>query len=359
MRQTSTMPHASSFRARRRGAALVFAIGILGIFSVLAMGYVRGASLTIDNADFVVRKARARAISAGGVNAAIGNLHKLVLNGRTGDGLGTATYDLPTYNRVIEGDNPSLQMLENRKAEAVVSVSDESGKVNLNHAPASVLQAVLGVEGATARNITSSLPPAGASGQWLACPEDLLSRQLLTQQQYAAVDASLITTYTVPDHAHAEKYLNLNQSSPKVWSALFGVPLEVAQQAYDKRPFTSLDGLLTALGKMPAPTPPPATETPPADPNATVDPAAVPAAAPPAPAPAPEPPLPAAVTSAVAFESRTFRILSEGSYVNTATKYTGPEARARVEAVVHFDDNGNYTVVYWSENGPEAAQAPA
>ena len=236
-----------------RGSALVLAIGLLALFSMLALGYIRSSSITLDGADYRVREIRAAEIATAGVNAGIGELQKVVREGRKSDALGTLNITLPTYGAIKDaGEAVQLEPLDDRKAEAVVALSDESGRVNLNHAPASVLQAVLGVDGATARAITASLPSAGApDGKWLATPEDLLNRKLLTPEQFAKVDRSLITTVTVTDHAKPEKYLNVNQASPKTLAALFGVPLEVAQQAYDKRPYTTLDGLLGALGKLP------------------------------------------------------------------------------------------------------------
>ena len=61
------------------------------------------------------------------------------------------------------------------------------------------------------------------------------------------------------------------------------------------------------------------------------------------------------MTSAVSFASRCFRLVSEGTYATTSGNSEGKRARARVEAVVQFDDAGNYTFVYWSESPASAA----
>lgn len=332
---------------RERGSALVFAIGLLAIFFVFGVAYVSRGILTLDAADLAVREARAREIATGGIYAAVGELSRGVLNGREGDVLGNVTYALPTYESIYGGTQVSLQALDNRKAEALVTISDESGKVNLNHAPASVLQSVLGVDGATARAITASLPSAGnASGQWLAAPEDLIARGLLTPEQYAQVNPALITTYTVLDHDNPSSHININRAAAEVWAALFGVPLDTAQKAYVKRPFTAVDGLLEALGKLP-----PAPEVAPVAYDANGQP--IPAV----PAPPAEPPVPASVTGTLSFASRCFRLVSEGTYAITTGGTEGKRARARVEAVVQFDDSGHYTFVYWSE--APASQTPA
>ncbi len=320
---------------RERGSALVFAIGMLAIFFALGVAYVNSGTLVLADADYDVRAARAREIAAAGIQAAVGDLQKGVLNGRVNDALGKATYAIPAYGAINDGDAPTLKVLSNRKSEAEVTLSDESGKVNLNHAPASLLQAVLGVDGAAARAIRGSLPgPGNAEGQWLALPEDLISRKLLAAEKFAQVNPELVTTFTVADHAHPEQHVNVNKAAAEVWAALFNVPLDTAQKAYVKRPFTTMDGLLEALGKVPPP---------PADPNAV----------PVAPV---EPPVPASVTSLVCFESRTFRLVSEGLYANTTAGRDHLRARARVEAVVTFDENGNYTFVYWSEAKPDTAR---
>lgn len=318
-----------------RGSALIFAMGLLIVFFALGIAYVNSSSLVLANADYDVRAIRARELAAAGVQAAVGDLRKGFLNGRVNEALGNVTYSFPAYGAINEGDVPTLQALENRRSEAQVSLSDESGKVNLNHAPASVLQAVLGVDGAAARAIAASLPPAGG-GQWLVDPGDLVARKLLTAEKFTQVNPALITTYTVVDHAKADGHLNVNKAAAEVWAALFNVPLDTAQKAYLKRPFSSLDGLLEALGKLP-PAP---------DPNAPV-----------ASAPA-EPPVPASVTSLLGFESRCFRIVSEGTYANTTAGRDHLRARARVEAVVMFDAEGNHTYLYWSEETPDTP-APA
>jgi len=343
-RKTSTPRFALLAAARNeRGSALVFAIGLLAIFFIFGVAYVSRGILTLDAADLGVREARAREIAKAGVYAAVGELSRGVVNGREGDALGNVTFTLPTYETIYDGAQTSLQPREDRKAEALVSVNDESGKVNLNHAPASVLQSVLGIDGAAARAITASLPSANnPGGQWLATTEDLVARGLLTPEQFAAVNPGLVTTYTVVDHTKPQGHVNVNKAAAEVWAAMFGVPLDTAQKAYVKRPFTTLDGLLEAIGKLPpAPIVPPA----PIDPNAP----------PVAPAPPVEPPVPAAVTGAVSFASRCFRLVSEGTYAISSGNSEGKRARARVEAVVQFDDTGHYTFVYWSEAAADAA----
>jgi len=71
------------------------------------------------------------------------------------------------------------------------------------------------------------------------------------------------------------------------------------------------------------------------------------------------PPVPAAVLNAITFESKCFRVVSDGTYTNSAALYSGPETHGHAEAVVSFNDQGEYSIVYWSEETPETAAKPA
>ena len=77
--------HITASLQRQRGSALVLAIGLLGLFSMLAVGYLSSARTNLEAADYGVREARARELATAGVYAAIGDLRKVVLNGRIND----------------------------------------------------------------------------------------------------------------------------------------------------------------------------------------------------------------------------------------------------------------------------------
>jgi len=313
-----------------RGVALLFAIGVLFLFSMLGAAYVTNMGLSVDGADLSVREARARLIAAGGVNAAIADLQRGLAEGQLGAALAPATHAFPSYANIFTGEGVRLEALENRKAEAQVRITDESGKVNLNHAPASILQEVLGVDGAVARGIVASLPSASGTGQWLLGVDDLLSRKLLTPEQYAAVNRDLVTTWTVPDHSDVKGHLNVNAAGAEVLAAITGVPLEAAQQATVQRPFASLAALSAAVGKEPG------TFNIPPDPFA-----------------------PEALPAALALESRCFRIVSDAVYSNISGGRERYRTRARVDAVVLFDADGGYRIVHWDEQRTEAAPGAA
>lgn len=322
-------------RARKRGAALIIAVTLLAIFVTLGMFYVRNMSLELEKTLFVINQARAREAATGGVYAAIGDLQRAAAENQIPQVIATTrTYPFPVYGAQRTTAGLELAPVENRRVEASVVIADESGKINLNHAPASVLQRVLNVDGVTARNITSSLPRAdgepvptqAANSGWLLDAADLVSRGLLTPEQFAALDKDLITTWTVADHAAPQGFLNINAASPEVLAAILDVPLETAQQVAAVGPFDSLEALAQAAGKE----------------SATFN-------------IKPDPGNPAAWPAPLTSDSRCFRIVSEAASVSVAGQAEYDKAASRVEAVVVLGDNGEYEILYWNAGRSPAA----
>lgn len=315
----------------RRGSALILAIGLLVIFSALGTAYLSRMVVENQYSALEVREARARNLAVAGVNAVVGALQQSQGDQELRGVLGSHTWSFPTYEGIREADGLHLEVFPGRVAEAHVTVTDESGKVNLNHAPASVLQLVLGVDGATARGITGSLPRSGESPeealadgrQWLLGVEDLLVRGLVTEEQYAAIDPNLVTTFSVADHAAPGRFLNVNTAPVPVLAAILDLSREKAQQVTVKRPFVSLKEMADAAEK------PAFTFN--VKPDATQ------------PAVLPEP---------LSFSSRCFRIRSEGRY--ETGRASSPGTHAYVEAVILIDEDGAYDVVYWNTQAPAA-----
>ncbi|HPO12093.1 MAG TPA: type II secretion system protein GspK [Candidatus Hydrogenedentes bacterium] len=311
----------------KRGAALLIAISMLGLFTVLGMVYVRHMNIEIDQANMTVNETRTQNAAVAGIEAALGDLQRALLEKQLTQAMTKPlTYPLNTYKAIRGPEGLALDTQENRTLVATVSITDESGKINLNHAPASVLQAILNVDGTTARNITGSLPRGGArpeglpEQQWFVSIEDLRSRNLLTPEQFAAVNPAFITTFTVADHAAPAGFLNINAAPVEVLAAIVDLPVETVRTFENRRPFSSLATLGTAAGKDPA------TFNYKPDPN---DPAALPAA--------------------LAFESRCFRLSCEAVFCAIEGKNERPLAKAHAEAVALFtpDCNG-YQLVYWN-----------
>lgn len=318
-------------RRRAGGAALIMAIAMLALFTTLGTLYVRRMNLDLQRVDFEVRMARARIVAEGGVYAALGDIQRALQSKQLVQILDKPiSYAFPIYAGIRGPEGLELATQENRRAVAEVVITDENGKVNLNHAPASVLQRVLGVDGNTARKITSTLPRSASPSSpnqnqsgtheehWLLGVDELLTRELLTAEQYAAVDLSLVTTFSVIDHANPAGFLNINSAPPPVLAAILDLPVEVAAQVAEKRPFKSLEALSVAAGKAP--------ET-----------FAI----------KPDPYNPAALPTPLAFESRCFRIVSKATCASTAGDREYNKAYGQVVAVVIFNADGSYEIVHW------------
>lgn len=326
-----------SNKRNQRGAALIFALTMLALFAVLGTSYVVSMSLELDNADLRLREARATLLAEAGVQAAIGELSQAVREGRQGDLLlqRDKTYEFPAYQGIMTAEGYVLDA-QPRISNASVVITDESGKLNLNHAPASMLRMVLNVDGATARGITSSLPlptifqpEPGPGRQWFAGVDELLSRNLLSPEQYASLDTSLLTTLSVANHKHPERFLNVNSAPAEVLAALFDISVEQARQAMVRRPFKTLADLEAAAGKG-------------AD-TFTIR---------------PEPGDQGALPAELSLDSRCFRLASVGTY-GFEGQGTARRATARVEAVVVFESDGKYTITSWMTGNDDEDPAPA
>ncbi len=312
----------SSRRRDERGVALALALGALAVLSMLGIYYVN-AMLVEDTATALeVRETRARLAADAGLQAGLGRLARALdedqvvqLTGRTWD------YTWPVYGLLQGSEMP--QPRETERAETQVRVLDESAKLNVNHAPASVLQAVLGIDGAAARRITASrpdpsLPAEEQEGAWLLSLDDLVTRGLLTEEQFAALDTGLLTVDSVADHANAGAWLNINTCPPEVLAAVVDLPASEGDAVASARPFRSLAALAEAAGKAPE-----TFNIPPSAQN------------------------PTALPTPLAYDSNAFRIVSEARVGDVgpgdALRRT---ARSRAEAVV-LAGNDQLDVISW------------
>ena len=313
--------------ADNRGTALIIAVGLLFIFAMLGTAYVAFGYVEIEETNFTLSRARASAIAEAGVNAAIGKLHAALVAGKAVE-FGGVEYDFPVYRGNKDPETPALEPLDNRTARAAVNVSDESGKVNLNHAPASVLQRLLNIDGTTARAITASLPQAAAAqagGGWFTALDDLVDRKLLSEAQFAALDKNLLTVYTVLNHQSPGAYLSINTAPKEVLASVLDLSLEQADHVKAKGPFNSLAALAEAAGK--------GMET------FNIQPDSAGAAGP------------------FLMQPNCFRITSKASYDAMSQ---GHSVSAFVEAVVLFDSAGNHQIVHWmTTEGTESEAAAA
>ncbi|MFM1920087.1 MAG: Type secretion system protein [Candidatus Hydrogenedentota bacterium] len=327
------MQIATHHKGKRRGAALILALTLLTVFAVLGTSFVVSMSLELDASRLDLRELRAAHLAEAGIHAAIGELSRAVQEGRQADFLaqGTRTYEFPAYKGVMTEQGYALERAP-RISFAEVVILDESGKLNLNHAPASMLRLLLNVDGPTARKISSSLPfPAlfspdvNTGRRWLAGPDELLSRGLLTPEQFDALDLSLFTTYSVGTTSKPERFLNVNAAPPEVLAALLDIPVELARQATVRRPFNSLADLESVSGK--------AADTFNIKPRASA---------------------PTSLPPELALDSRCFRLKAKATF-GLEEQGTARRSTRHVEAVVVFDGEGGHEITYWSTDNAEDA----
>lgn len=309
---------------REDGAALLIALALLALFSVLGVAFMRSMSTTDERVDLDMRSVAARHMASGGVQAAIGELQAAIQAKQVPELLAKPLeFDLPVY-AISRQASTGFSQPDTRRGKARVTIQEESGKINLNHAPPSVLQAVPGIGGDVARAICNSLPRegAGANGtRWFASLEDLVARGLMPPAAFNALDKRLVTVYTVADHKNPVGFLNVNAAPPEVLAAILNVTPDAAKAVAAKRPFNSLAELIAATGKDPA--------------TFNLKPGEG---------------APGALPRELAFQSHCFRIVSEGIVSNVGPQ--GQEYRAtrsRAEAVVILNDSMPPKVTFWSE----------
>jgi type II secretory pathway component PulK len=306
-------------RKNGRGFALITALAVLMLLSMLGAAYLQYMTIEADEAKLDLRTLRARTAAEAGVRAAMAQLEaEFAGPGGLLEGSRTLSYACPVYTWNPDG---GLVADERYESAVTVTVTDESARINLNHAPVRLLGAALGVDGATARAIRASLPHEGGAAsagpgarQWLASAGDLLARGLVTEEQFNALDRSLFTTASVADPGQPVGYLNLNGASYQVLAALMDVPVETAEAAAQSRPFVTIEDAAAAAGKDLL------TFNLPPDPAAPGDP-------------------PADIT----FETNSFRIVSMAE-----VRRAGHTGRGTVEAVAAFDSTGRLVVTRWT-----------
>lgn len=316
------MDGTGTFRGERRGVALLTALAVLFVLTAMGAAYLSYMAMEVDKARIAMLRQRADHAAVAGVQAAIGELQQALADGSAdalagGDPISFEPAVYTLEDDVIVPDDTYV-------VEARVRIGDESARLNLNAAPTSALRVVLGVDGETARRIRAHI--AGGSGL-LTDVDDLLTRGLLSPEQFAALDRSVMTVHSAPGSDPSQARINLNTAAPKVLEAALGVTAEMAEQVAAARPFAGIDEAAAAAGK-PTGTFNYVSETPGTPPRA------------------------------LAFRSSAFRIESDAVAARGSRRAT-----AHVEAVVAFTEGHEPVCTYWSELGrfgigDDAPEAP-
>ena len=331
----STKPrYAGKLRANRSdaGTALVMALGLLAVFSLLSVAWVN--YMVVENKDSELRLSvlRAEQAAAGGVRAATAAIDAALTSGTVATVVSAPIeLEFPVYIKEIPAQD-ALVASDTLRVKTQVTVSEESAKVNLNFAPPKVLCKVLGVSLDQARQIRSSLPridgsaasPDDINRRWLSNQDELVTRGLMKPTAYAAVAPELVTVYSVADPQNAVGYINVNTAPAPVLEAILDITPETAAAVANARPFNSIDALAAAAGKGPEAF------------NLRLEAAA-----------------PGVLPQELSFAPRAWRIVSESKVERTPADAPTQEPQvlgsARVEAVVALDAQGVSHITYWNQ----------
>lgn len=307
------------------GVALITALALLFLFSLLGGAYVSYMVYEKQQTDLDVSATKSRLVAEAGVQAAIGALGAALKSNADWP----KTLEVPMADYVPAADGKLA--VEGTAGQATVTIADENGRVNLNLAPTRVLAAILKIDHGAARTIQNTMPrqesdaaTASPPGErrWLASVDELVTRGLLDPERFAALDKNLLTVYSTGSADPTLGHINVNSAPPEVLAAVLALTPEEAVQVAAKRPFKSMEDLVAATGKDPA--------------TFNVS------------APAETP---GALPKELAFTSRCFRVVSESAL---AEAKPGQRSGYRVEAVVAFNDAGEPSIRYWNLSRGEA-----
>lgn len=238
----------------RGGVALIIAISLLGIFSLLGMYYVRSSELELKKVGLLLDELRIRKFTQAGLNEVLAEIEKRWANGTIDDLLKRGEYEIriPYYTFVNVGEGKQeLSPSETIKVSVKVKILDESGKVNINLAPASVIQKILGVDGETARNLKSSLDPQ-SGGRYLYVLDEIFERGISLDNESMERVYKTLSTWNAGDISNPIPYLNLNEASSEVLKALFNLNDIEVEKAISGKPYDSIESFIGMLGKDPS-----------------------------------------------------------------------------------------------------------
>lgn len=324
--------------ANNRGTALVLALGVLTLVVLFGTAMYRYTSLERDEFTLDNNNARANLDAKSGIEHAIAELQAAIASGQVDAMLNNDTeVKLNLYRlagRTLDAVGQAPVADERYTSKAIVHITDESARMNVNLAPPAVLMSILKIDGEKARQLRERLPRLDGSAaaenesrRWLSSVDELASLPLLPPDTLTAERKADLTTFSALDMKAPAGFVNLNTASKPVLEAALAITPEVADKVMLARPLTSLDALVAAAGKGPD--------------TFNFKPAAD---------------NPGGMPKELAFSSRCFRIRSTAVLTRTSSQQ---EVKAIVEAVVQFPENEAPHIVYWNEPPVGAATTAA
>ena len=293
----------------KQGIALVTALGLLLIFTMLGTAYVRYMSVELDVARYGLLDVRAEQLSEAAIMAAIGEIESAMKNDQIPER--QYTIQLPLYYHKQDGAEAINQTI-------TVHVKDESNRININHASPELLEAI-GIKAPVVEQIMRSLPSQNESStaRWFNSVDELRSRGFLDGPEYNSLPQEILTVYST-DHDDAVDFINLNGVSPKVLGFLFNIETEEAEVLASERPFTDWEDVLNKIGREPS----------------TFNVGNIPYGSRKKP-------------KELAFKSRCFRLVSDGKIKNVpGTTING--LHCGTEAVLLIDEQNNSSLRFWN-----------
>ncbi|MCX8066141.1 MAG: general secretion pathway protein GspK [Candidatus Hydrogenedentes bacterium] len=235
------------------GVALIIAISFLGIFSLLGMYYVRSSEIELKRVNLLLDELRIREFVHAGLNEVVAEIEKHWTNGTIEDLLNRGEYEIgmPYYTFINVGEGKQILSPSDVVRVALkVRVFDESGKININLAPASVIQKLFGVNGEIARNFKAKLDMQ-SGGKWLYVLDEIFERGIPFDEELNVRINQNVSTWNAGDPSAPIPYLNINKATPEVLKALFNLSDSEVERVVSMKPFDSFENFVGIIKKDP------------------------------------------------------------------------------------------------------------
>ena len=236
------------------GVALIIAVSLLGIFSLLGMYYVRSSEIDLKRVSLLLDDLRVREYTRAGLNVVLTEIEKRWGNGTIEELISKGEFqvDVPYYISIYKGDRKvELDVSDTVRVSVRIKVYDESGKVNINLVPVSVIQKILKVDGETARRLKSEFD-LQSGGRWLYVLDEIYSKGVSPDNISLEDINKSLSTWNAGSPDNPIPYLNVNKASSDVLKAVFNLNDAEVEKVISARPFESLEELINLIGKDPS-----------------------------------------------------------------------------------------------------------
>jgi DNA uptake protein ComE-like DNA-binding protein len=218
------------------------------------MYYVRSSEIDFKRVGLLLDEVRVRDYTRAGLNFVLAEIEKCYANGTVEELLNKGKFqiDIPYYTLVNKGGNKyELDTSDNVKVSVKAKIYDESGKVNFNLAPVSVIQKLLKVDGETARRLKSEFDRQNG-GKWLYVLDDIYDKGVISDNVGIDHIYENLSTWNAGNPENPIPYLNINKASPEVLKAIFNLSDAEVEKIVSAKPINSLGDLISLIGRDPS-----------------------------------------------------------------------------------------------------------